>query len=243
MSHRRIVLLHPFPLDAGFWEPLRPLLPAGIRVSAPECPGFGTAAARPGWSVDDAADEVAWAIAQTGGPAVVCGLSLGGYVALSLVARHPGRAEALVLADTRAEADDDAARAGREASIARIAAGEIGGVLDELVPRLVAPGTPAATVDAIRAIADRQTPEAVSAALAALRDRPDRRADLEGIAVPTLAVWGSEDAVTPREAMESLAAAIPGGRLEVVPGAGHLSAFEDPAGFARAVAPFLAALP
>lgn len=100
-----LVLLHPFPLDAGFWNAVRPALSADRPVVACEFPGLGSAPMAEEPSVDGFADSVAATIAAEcpQGRAVVCGLSLGGYVALALAARHPERVAALVLADTRAE--------------------------------------------------------------------------------------------------------------------------------------------
>jgi pimeloyl-ACP methyl ester carboxylesterase len=237
-----LVLLHPFPFDAEFWTPLGAVLPADRPVRTPEFPGFGGAPLEDGVTIDGVADRLAGEIArEPGGRAVVCGLSLGGYIALSLAARHPGRVAALVLADTRAEADDPAARNGRDAAIARVRSGDVSGFLDSLLPRLLAPHAPPDVVARARRIALRQPPEGVVAALAALRSRPDRRPDLPRIAVPTLVIWGREDRVTPEEAARALAAGIPGARLEVIPDAGHLTALERPEEFAAILAEFLGA--
>ena len=234
-----LVLLHPFPLDASFWAPVAPLLAADREVVTPEFPGLGAAPAVEAPSVDGFADLVADRIAgMRGGRAAVCGLSLGGYAALSLAARHPARVAALVLADTRAEADTPEAAEGRHRSAAMVRAGGTGAFLDDFTPRLVAPGDDAAR-DAARAIADRQDPEAVARALEALAGRADRRGDLAGISAPALVIVGSEDALTPPPFAETLAAGLPDAELVVIPGAGHLTALERPAEFAAAVRAFL----
>lgn len=235
-----LVLLHPFPLDARFWEPVRPALAASRPVITPDFPGLGSAPAAAPVTVDGAADALAERIAREvpGGRAAVCGLSLGGYVALALVARHPERVAALVLADTRAEPDTPDAAAGRHASAAAVRAGGTGPFLDEFVPRLVAEGHAEAR-DAARAIADAQSPEGVAAALEALAGRADRRPDLPAVAAPTLVVVGADDALTPPDRSEALAAAIPGAELVVIPRSGHLSALERPDAFVAAVGAFL----
>lgn len=235
-----LALLHPFPLDAGFWSAVAPLLAADRPLLTPEFPGLGAAAAAAGAGVDAAADEVAALIARgaPGGRAAVCGLSLGGYVALSLAVRHPERVAALVLADTRAEADTPEARQGRLDGAARVRAEGLSGFLDELLPRLVAAGDHAALTGA-RAIADRQSPEGVAAVLEALAARADRVADLPAVAAPTLVVVGEADGLTPPPFSETLAHAIPDAELAVIPGAGHLTALERPEEFAAAVAGFL----
>ena len=236
-----LVLLHPFPLDAAFWEPVRGTLAGSRPVIAPDFPGLGSVPAAAPPTVDGAADALADRIAREvpGGRAAVCGLSLGGYVALALAARHPDRVAALVLADTRAEPDTPEAAAGRHASAADVRARGTQAFIDAFVPRLVAAGAAAAAA-AARAIAERQSPEGVAGALEALAGRADRRPDLAAIAAPTLVVVGAEDALTPPDRSEALAAAIPDAELVVLPGAGHLSALERPAEFAAAVDGFLA---
>jgi pimeloyl-ACP methyl ester carboxylesterase len=173
-----------------------------------------------------------------GGRAAVCGLSLGGYAALALVARHPERVAALVLADTRAEPDTAEAAAGRHRAAALVRGSGPATFLDEFIPPLVAPGDEAALA-AARAIADAQDPEAIAGALEALAGRADRRHDLAAIAAPTLVIVGSEDTLTPLPFAETLAEGIPDAELVVIEGAGHLSAMERPEEFAGAVRDFL----
>ncbi|MGE0027410.1 MAG: alpha/beta fold hydrolase [Thermoleophilia bacterium] len=235
-----LVLLHAFPLDAGLWSGVVPGLSGDRTVVTPDFPGLGSAPLRPGVSVDAAADEVAALIAGLpGGRAMVGGLSLGGYVALALAARHPERVAALVLSNTRAEPDTGEAAAGRHASAAQVRAGGLGAFLDGFVPRMVAPGDLAA-MHAARAIADAQDPEAVAVALEALAGRADRRPDLPAMAMPALVIAGSEDGLTPPPLSEAMVAAMPDARLHVMQGAGHLTAIERPEEWVAVVRPFLA---
>jgi 3-oxoadipate enol-lactonase len=235
-----LVLLHPFPLDARFWSAVVPRLAADRRVLTPEFPGLGAAPPQQRPTVDGFADAVADQIAREtdGARAAVCGLSLGGYVALALAARHPDRVAALVLADTRAEADPPEAREGRHASAAQVRREGLAPFLDRFAPRLVAPGDQAGLATA-RAMAEVQDPEAVARALEALAGRTDRVADLPAIRVPALVLVGEMDALTPLAFSQTLASGIPGAELAVIPGAGHLTALERPGEFAAAVRGFL----
>lgn len=193
-----------------------------------------------GWQIADWADDAAERIAELpGGTAVVCGLSMGGYAALALAARHPGVMAGLILADTRAEADSAEAKKGREAGIERVSGGDFHGWLDDLLPKLVSPGAPDPVRALLRMEASRQDPSCVVEALKALRDRPDRTADLAAVKVPTLVVVGADDDVTPPEAARTLQTGITAARLETLPGAGHLSAVESPERFAALVADFV----
>lgn len=236
-----LALLHPFPMDGGFWDGMLRELGGDRVVVRPEFPGLGAAPPEAAPSVVGFADRAAALIegVAPGGRAVVCGLSMGGYVALSLAARHPERVAGLVLADTRAEPDTDAARAGRHAAAARIRAEGPKGFLDDFIPSLVAPGDAGAAV-AARAIAGRQDAEAIARALEALAGRPDRRPDLASMRMPALVVVGSEDTLTPPACAEAMAAALPEAELHVMEGAGHLTALERPAEFAALVGRFLA---
>lgn len=237
-----LVLLHPYPTDATFWDAMRPHLRAGRPVLTPEVPGAGAAPADPDWTITGMADEVARRIAGWAphGRAVVMGVSMGGYVAQALVARHPERVCGLVLADTRAEADDDAALAARADAIARVEADGPAAYLADFLPRLLAPDADRGVRDALAAIAGRQTPASITSALRALAGRVDRRPDLPAVACPTLVLVGSEDAVTPPAAARLIAELVPGAQLHTLAGAGHMSPLERPAEVAALTEQFLA---
>lgn len=211
-------------------------LDVDVTLLTPEFPGFGAAPAEEAPSIAGFADSVAELIrAEDAGPAVVVGLSLGGYAALALVAEHPDVVTALVLANTRAEADSAEARRAREQSIDTIRIDGLPTFLAELVPKLVAPDAASDVWDRVFGIAETQDSEAVCLALEALRDRPDRVSELGRIGVRTAVIVGEHDQVTPHPAAAVLADGIPGATLEIIPGAGHLSALERPAEFAGLV--------
>lgn len=237
-----LVLLHPFPVDHRFWEPLLARLDGAVDPLLPDAPGFGRHPRRPGWTIAEWADEVAELIASRAQGAVVCGLSMGGYAALALAARHPGAMRGLILADTRSEADDAAVRAARAAGIRQIEDEGLEAYLAAALPRLTAPGATPEARGLIARLAAQQDPGAVCDALAALGARPDRSAELGAITVPTLVIVGDQDVPTPPGAARSLAEGIPGARLTVVPGAGHMTAVEDPDSVAAAIVGHLAIL-
>lgn len=227
-------------MDASFWGPVWRTLGRDLHLIAPEFPGFGAAPAQEAPSIAGFAAEVADQIAtESAGPATVVGLSLGGYVALALAEEHPETVGALVLANTRAAADTADARAGRDAGVDTVRFDGLDTFLGGLLPRLLGPAASGDAWERAQAIAGRQEPEAVIGALEALRDRPDRTEVLGRIAVPTLVVTGADDVVTPPDEAAAMAAAITGARLVEIPGAGHLSALEQPELFAAALAALL----
>lgn len=240
-----IVLLHAFPLASAMWRPVATVLGTRARVLTPCLAGFGASSAFVGPpSIEAMAADVArWLDALGIAERIVLGgLSMGGYVALAFAHHHGERLRALVLADTRAEADGPEARWGREHMLGVVAREGTSGVLEQMLPRLVGEATrkhAPEVVEEVRQIVLKQSPRAIADAICALRDRPDRTTELRRIAVPTLAVFGSDDAITPPAVGEALGQAIAGARLAIIEGAGHLSAMERPRGFADAVTTFL----
>lgn len=215
-------------------------LAADLTLLTPEYPGFGSAARHDDVTIAGFAEEVATLIrAEGSGPAVVVGLSLGGYVALALAADHPDTVAALVLANTRADADDADARRAREQAIDTIRIDGLDTYLAGFVPRALSPTAEAETWERVFAIAETQDPGAVCATLEALRDRPDRTAQLGDIDVRTVVIGGADDLITPRSALDVLVESIPGATLHVIPAAGHLTAIERPAEFAAILAQVL----
>jgi 3-oxoadipate enol-lactonase len=243
-----VVLLHAFPLSRSMWAPQREALQDAYHVIAADLRGFGGSKAfddPP--SLDQVADDVAGLLDELkiSERIVLGGLSMGGYAALAFARRHAGRLRGLILADTKAEADDAEGKANRERSIAFAAQNTARAVLDQMMPKLLAPETMTAhpeLIDLLRHIATDQTPAAIIGALRAMRDRPDSSPSLSAITVPTLVVVGEKDTLTPPALAESLAARIRGAKLVRIAGAGHLSNMEKPELFNTAVRSFLEGL-
>lgn len=242
MNPLPLVLVHGFPLDHRMW-PMRGELARGRTVLAPSLPGFGgtVAPARPG-SIGAYADFILAEMGRGGiGQAVFCGLSMGGYVLFELLRRAPEQVAGLILCDTRAEADPPEARSAREAAISLVEAGCRAGFLGGFSPRLAAPAALANPVfrGLLQSMGEAVSDKGLIAGLEALRDRPDSRPLLPNVQVPVLVLVGEEDGVTPPALAESMHRAIPGSRLEVIPGAGHLVPMERPAAFTDALKRFL----
>jgi pimeloyl-ACP methyl ester carboxylesterase len=243
-----VVLLHAFPLSRAMWAPQLDALQDSYRLVAPDLRGFGGSAAFPSApSLDRLADDVAELLDEL--PIreriVLGGLSMGGYAALAFARRHADRLRGLILADTKAEADDAEGKANREKVIAFAAQHTALDVLEQMLGKLIGSETMAQrpeVVQLVRQIAAAQTSAAIIGAQQAMRDRPDSGPSLAAIAVPTLVIVGEQDTLTPPALSESLAARIRGAQLVHIAGAGHLSNLEKPAEFNAAVRAFLAGL-
>jgi pimeloyl-ACP methyl ester carboxylesterase len=166
---------------------------------------------------------------------------MGGYIAFSFWRRHRDRVAGLVLADTRAGADSDAARAGRYQVINAVAENGTAAVADQLVPKLLSPDAPPELVAEVSAMVLRQPPEGVIAALRAMAARPDATPLLASIDVPCLVAVGERDAITPVAEAKAMVERLPDAELAVIPAAGHLAPLEEPGAFNAALRHFLEA--
>jgi pimeloyl-ACP methyl ester carboxylesterase len=242
------VLLHGFPFDRSMWREQVEVLSADFRVIAPDLRGLGetplggVAAATMGEMAEDVA---ALLDALNVERAVLGGLSMGGYVAFEFVRRFPGRVRALVLADTRPQADDDAGRRTREENARKVLREGMRPLVDSMLPKLLSASTrerEAGVVERVSAMMLAVRPEGAAAALRGMAERRDQTELLSLIDVPTLVVVGAEDAITPPSDAEAMAAKIEGARLVRVEGAAHLSNVERPEEFNRALADFVGGL-
>jgi pimeloyl-ACP methyl ester carboxylesterase len=230
-----LLLLHAFPLDASMWAPQDSAF-GDVTVVAPDLPGFGRSRPAPDvLTMDDAAQAGVRALDEAGiQRAVVLGLSMGGYAALAFWDRHPDRVAGLVLANTRAGADDDAGRERRRALAERLRT-EGSGFLVESPPPLLSADAPVELWERVRSIIGGQDAGAIAAASLGMAERADYTSRLGEIAVPTLVVTSSADTLIPPDLTTPMAEAIPGATLEVIDGVGHLSNLEAPEAFNAAV--------
>lgn len=171
----------------------------------------------------------------------LAGLSMGGYIAFEIMRQAPHRVTRLALLDTSALPDRPEQTERRLAQIAKAEAGLLDEVADEQIPFLFLP----ANQDPMRAPYHQMAHEVGTAAFIrqqrAIISRPDSRPDLPKITCPALVLVGEGDVLTPPERAAEIAGAIPGARLQVLPGCAHLSALEQPAAVASALQEWLAA--
>lgn len=226
-----VLMLHAYPLSSAMWaQQAAALRGLGRQVMTPDLPGFG---GRPGAvaGLDGAVRDLLPTLPA--GPLDVVGLSMGGYLALELLAQQPGRVRRLVLADTSARADTDEQRQKRfEQAERALAEGT------DFIVQAAAEEHPPGTFAQIQPMIRSASPEGVAAALRALAGRRDTREVLRAAQVPTLVLVGRQDTLTPPELAQELAE-LSGGQLEVIEGAQHLSNLDQPEAFTRALLDFL----
>ena len=244
-----VVLIHGFPLDRSMWEAQTAEVGSIYRIIAPDLRGAGSTAAPDGvYTIDLLADDVIETLdaLELDEPVVLGGLSMGGYVALSIALRYPDRIRGLML--------DEHPRRGRPAEhgagprgprAADRGDGEPRGVVDSMFPKFFAPIAYTRHADLIARLRERAlrpTPAGLANTLRGLAVRPDRTADLGRIASPTLVIAGAEDQLIPPAESQILADGIPARRLVTIPDAGHLAPLENKSATNAAILEFLGTL-
>lgn len=241
-----LLFIHGWPHNRTLWAAQLSGLPTHARCIAPDLRGFGGSSVSPPYTIDQYADDLAAFLRVLGiDRAVVCGVSMGGYVALSMLRRHAPLLRALILTSTRATADSPEAREKRMRLIAFVRDHGVEALAGRQLKAMVGQTTFNSRPDvleSLRLLMASAPAEGVIGALEAMSGRPDSTALLPGIGMPTLVVSGSEDTFTPPGELRALASAIPGGRLETIQGAGHVCCYERPAAYNHVVSEFLASL-
>jgi pimeloyl-ACP methyl ester carboxylesterase len=224
-----LLLVHAFPLDARMWDEQLTALAGVVPTVAVDLPGFGgTALEGDVTTMPIAARRCLDGLDRAGlDRAVVCGLSMGGYVALELWRSRRERVAGLVLANTRAEPDDDAAKKRRRLIAETVRSEGMVAILDSQ-RALVSPDVADDVWERVASIVASQPPEAVAAMSLGLAERPDSRPDLPTVDVPALVITSTDDQLIAPELSKRMAEAIPDAEMAVVEGAGHLPNMERP---------------
>jgi pimeloyl-ACP methyl ester carboxylesterase len=238
-----LVLLHAFPLHAGMYDRLLPLLPDG--AVTPDFPGFGSAAEPAGApSLATYAKAVLAGLDAAGYSRVILGgTSMGGYVAMEVLRLAPERVLGLALLDTKASADAPAAQANRERIAASAETDGLAVVHADVEPALLGDTSRAERADVVAEVhgmVAAADPAAVAWAQRAMAARPDSLADLSGCDRPALVLRGDEDVLATEADAQAMADALGDAESVTVGGAGHLAAVETPAEVAAALTRLIA---
>jgi pimeloyl-ACP methyl ester carboxylesterase len=177
--------------------------------------------------------------------AVVCGHSMGGYVAFEMLRRHSDRLSGLILCHTRAAADSAEAREARDELAGLVRDLGTPSVVERMLPKLLAPSsleTLPQVVEHVEAMIGRNHTDGIIAALSAMKHRADSTGLLPTIGKQTLVVAGAQDQLIPVAQSRTMAAAIPGAQFTVIPEAGHLAPLEQPVATSLVIGGFLESL-
>ncbi|HEY0165264.1 MAG TPA: alpha/beta fold hydrolase [Sphingomicrobium sp.] len=227
-----IVFLHGVGSDKSVWAPQLEHFGAARRAVAFDYPGYGESdPVAPASTRDHFAAAILAAMDALGiDRAHICGLSLGGVIAIAMHQAAPERCASLILADSFAVHPDGQAIYDRSVA----ASEEMSELAAVRTPVLLAPGASEELHGQVRETMARIDPEAFRIGAKAVW-LADQRKRVAAIAVPTLVLVGAEDSVTPPELSQELADMIPGSELHMLAGAAHLSNIERPGDFNAAV--------
>lgn len=240
-----VLLLHGYPFDKSMWsEQLEAIAAAGFRAIASDLRGLGeTKSSSEVATMDDMARDTAALLDHLGvEKAVICGLSMGGYVAFEFMHLFPARVLGLVLAGTRAPADNEQEKAGREQQVQTMLRAGMVPISIATLPKLLAQRTLADKTDVVkrvRAMITGSDPKGAAAAQRGMAARRDYSDDLPKIDVPTLIIVGREDSIRPVADAQFMQRDIQNSRLEIIDDAAHMTNIEQPEIFNQVLIPFL----
>jgi pimeloyl-ACP methyl ester carboxylesterase len=173
----------------------------------------------------------------------VCGLSMGGYIALALYRKYPQRVGGLILTATRAAADSPEGKVNRDKAIALAEKEGVEAIARLMLPKMLAAQTCTSRpelVAEVRGIILNSSVPGITGVLAGMRDRPDSTQLLGQITVPVLLIFGEEDQFASKPEVEMMRDSIPDARLHWITEAGHLLNLEQPEKFNHFIREFLA---
>lgn len=228
-----VLFLHAFPLNSNMWDDqLEALAAENIPAVALDFPGFGKS--QP-WNFSPSIEDygnVAYRIMRDcrAEGAIVVGLSMGGYVALSLLKNHPEMLRGLVLANTKATADTEEIRQKRFDSIKQILdARSLDALIESHLEKFFTEQTRRENPQLLqraRALMQQGSVEGVIHALQAMAHRPDGRQYLKNATYPALVIAGANDSLTTLEDARQIVENLPDGELKIIENAAHLSNME-----------------
>ncbi len=239
-----LVFIHAFPLSKRMWEPQIQALSKDYRVITLDLRGHGESDTLLwNFTLEDYAKDIYELLRHLNmQQATFIGLSMGGYILFEFYRFFPNMVNALVLADTRAQADTEEGKAGRLAMAQTADKGGPEAIADMMIPKLLTANTIEDRVDLIDQIKKmiRSTPPSgIIVDLMAMAARPDSTSLLSQISCPTLLIVGEDDIPTPPSESHYMAERIPQAQLVTIPHAGHLANLEQPVAFNQALTVFL----
>jgi 3-oxoadipate enol-lactonase len=239
-----IIFIHGFPFDSSTWQSQVNVIPERFRTITYDVRGHGQSEAGPTpYSLEFFVDDLFALIKKLElDQPILCGLSMGGYIALRAFERWPALFRALILCDTRSEGDSNQAKINRANAIKTIREFGTTQFAEDSVKNLFWEGNAnnrIAEIKNVKEIIEKTSPDVICATSMALAARTDTTEVLADIKVPVLIIVGEHDKITPPIASESLHEVIKDSELVVIKNAGHLSNLENPLDFNEALVGFL----
>ncbi len=242
-----IIFIHGFPFNKSMWNLQVKELKDNYRVISYDIRGHGNSDAGNGdFSIElFVKDLLSLMDALKIDKTVLCGLSMGGYIALKAIENHPERFDALILSDTHCIADTSEVKEKRMKAIESIRNSGIEKYADESIKNLFAPEsftTREEEIAVVRKMIVKTAKESLCKTLLALSVRKETCSKLAEIKVPVLIMVGKEDKITPPAAAQLMHEKIKNSFLNIIEHAGHLSNLENPGDFNEHLKKFVASV-
>jgi pimeloyl-ACP methyl ester carboxylesterase len=238
-----IVLIHGFPLSHEMWSSQIEALKNVYRVVAFDLRGQGRSEGGDGqFTLEFLVDDLIALLDHLKiNRAVLCGLSMGGYVSLRAVERNTQRVSGLVLCDTKSEADPNETKLARGASIRAIKRDGVEAYAESFLKGTLSPTSlkDRHVVETMAKIIRQNQALGLCGTLLALAGRTDTTSFLSKIEVPTLILVGEQDTLTPPEHSRRMQSLIQNSELHIIPKAGHMTNLENPTIFNAHLLSFL----
>lgn len=232
-NNKPVVFIHGFPFDHSMWSSQAEFLKNDYYCISYDIRGLGQSEAGDGqYTIESFTDDLFRIIDELKlSKPVVCGLSMGGYIALRAVERAQDRFSGLVLMDTKAAADDNEGKLKRADGIKKINNEGVEKFISGFVPNCfsdIAIKDMKEMYDGVLAKSMKSSPIGVKGCLLAMAGRTDTEAFLGKITIPSLVIAGSLDKLIPPEAMRAMSEKIKDSEFAAAPRAGHVTPLENP---------------
>jgi len=239
-----VVLLHPFPANRDLWKPAAQALVSHYRVILPDLRGHGDSGIGEGpATMEKHGADIARILDHEEVRRAPCvGVSIGGYVLFEFWRKYRTRIEALVLCDTKAQADTADARAGRLQAASAVMERGTEAFFESMILKLLGKTTHTTRPDLVEGalrMMRKMSPEDVAMVQRGMAERPDSVETLKTINLPTLIVTGDEDILTGVAEAEVMRQNIVGSQMKVIAKAGHYSPWEQPEAVGKLLRQFL----
>ena len=242
-----LVLVHGFPLNSRMWDAVTGSLSNCFELHVLDLPGFGSKTASVERSLAAWAKDIRQQLLERSvtKPIQLCGLSMGGYVAMEFAALYPNLLSRLILCDTKTQADTSDAKMHRLTIAENLQSEDaekrntaIRNLANEMPKKLLAPKNQRADSPVVKAITemiDEISPSALAHAQLAMAARRDTTNVITSLTCPVLGIVGGEDQLTPPSLMQALISDCKQGTIQIIAGAGHLPPMEAPPEFVDAI--------
>lgn len=243
-NRKPIIFVHGFPYDHRMWIKVINLLQNDFYCITYDIRGLGESPVGDGnYSMDLFAEDMLNVIKDLNlDKPALCGLSMGGYIALRTIEKSESTFSYLILLDTKSEPDNEEGKSKRDTAIKKIDNDGLSAYVKEFIPTCFSKKFKQENegeLNTIIGFAEQHNPVGVKGCITAMKNRTDTTPYLSKIKIPTLVLCGEEDALSPPEKMKEMGDKINGSKFKIISHAGHMTPIENPVAVAEEIKKFI----